>query len=192
MQGIPVVRAKACITTGDHTGKEPSQSYFCEGKIPSDDPNAMPTAEQQLLGLLGFLLPDCEVTEIEQVEAAIEEVNRRGPLVIIGVRNTEKNKKKYQNVYFNKLVEGATFEQPAEESSDDAGSVTAETQEEGSSDQPENDIEAPAKGDTVLVEGQEGEYQVTRVYQSRGTADVVSKNDDSKISGVSWRDLSIV
>src|SRR5688572_14220784 len=99
--GIPIVRANAAITTGDHVGKEPSQSYFCEGKLPSDDPNAMPTAEQQLLGLLGFLLPDCEISDIEQVEAAIEEVNRRGPLCIIGVRNMSKNGKKYQNVYFN-------------------------------------------------------------------------------------------
>ena len=188
MAGIPVVRAKAAITTGDHAGKEPSQSYFCEGKMPSDDPEAMPTAEQQLLGLLGFLLPDCEVTEIEQVEAAIEEVNRRGPLCIVGIRNTAKNGKKYQNVYFNKLVEAATFEQ--EESGDAADATSAEEETPVESDEPE--AEAPVKGDTVLIEGEQGEFEVARVYQSRQTADCVSKADGTKKSGIAWSDLSIV
>jgi hypothetical protein len=191
MEGTPVVRVTGTITTGPHEGKEPSQTFFCEGKQPSDDKDAMPTAEQQLLGLLEWLLPDCEISDISQVEAAIDEVNGRMPLVIINVRNTKSktNGKTYQNVYFNKMVKERTLEQ-TEAPNDDAVPVASQEKEEVQSDEPT--LVAPVKGDVVLIEDLEGEYEVTRVYQSRQTIDAVSKADGSKATGIGWSQIEIV
>lgn len=183
-EGVPIVRAKARVNQGPHEGKEPSQTYFCEGKQ-WVDPNSdeMPTAEQQLLGLLSWLLPDIQIDDQSQVPDAIELVNERGPLCIIGVKNTkDKNDptKIYQNVYFNKLVKPATFETDA-------------AQAEATNDEPtqvEENEYVPAKGDMVFVEDDETgtEYEVAQVSQSKQTVNLVD-SEGTKKNGIAWASL---
>ena len=184
MEGVPVVRFKAAINSGQHEGKEPSQSYFCEGKPIPTDPEDFPTAEQQVLGLLQWLLPDVDISEVEQVPDAIDLLNKRGPICVIGIRNTEKDGKKYQNVYFNKLVKAVSFEQadePADEGSDDT-----------SSDDSGADDYVPAKDDIVTIDGQDGEWEVTAVSQSNQTANLKSSDGSARMNKIAWRDLTLV
>ena len=76
------------------------------------DPQEPPTAEQEVVGLLAWLLPGMDISEVEQVPDAIALVNERGPLCLVGVRKTknETTNKEYQNIYLNKLLKGSTFE----------------------------------------------------------------------------------
>lgn len=185
MEGIPIVRVKATINSGEHEGKEPSQSYFCEGKPVPSDPKEFPTAEQQLLGLLEWMLPDIEISEIEQVPDAIALINERGPICIVGVRNTEntETKKKYQNLYFNKLVKGASF---------DTEAASAVATDDEPTDVVEDDY-VPAKGDIVSVEGDDDEWEVASVSQSSRTANLKSTTDDTgRKNRVPWTDLTLV
>ena len=61
LEGVPIVRFTATIDGGEHEGKEPKKTFFLQGKPPVDpQSDEMPTDEQQLLGLLEFILPDVE------------------------------------------------------------------------------------------------------------------------------------
>lgn len=185
MEGVPIVRAKGQVTTGPYEGKEPSQSYFCEGKPPvPEGSDEMPTAEQQLLALLAWLLPDIQIDDISQVSDAIDLVNERRPLAIIGIRNTKSKNtgKDYQNLYFNKLVKPVTAEGEIKAQA----STTTETSEAPT----EDTTYVPAKGDMVFIDGDESgtEYEVVQVSQSKQTANVVD-SEGSKTNGVAWHNL---
>ena len=188
MEGTPLVRFTACINQGPYEGQEPSKVFFCEGKPIPTSPDEFPTAEQQLVGLLGFLLPDVEIDDVEQVEQAIDEINRRGPVCIVGIRNREVNGKKYQDVFFNKVVVEDSFASndtsPAEESKD--GVDSAETTDTD----PPFDYE-PTKGDMVILDGDEGEWEVAQVSQSRKTVNLVNPEGVRK-SGIAWADVSLL
>jgi hypothetical protein len=179
MEGIPIVRLKAKVTTGAHEGKEPSQSFFCEGKPPTSDPKEMPTAEQQLLGLIAWLLPDIQIDDPSQIEDAIAEINNRIPLCIVGVSNKKGTKdptKIYQNIFFNKLVKPATTEAP------DHAPVDGDTEVDAPADY------VPAKGDMVFA-GDDGiEYEVVQVSQSKRTVNLVDASG-SKLGQVAWDTL---
>lgn len=193
MEGIPIVRVKGLIDQGPYEGLEPSQSYFCEGKPVPSDPDEFPTAEMQLLGLLGHLLPDIQIDEISQVPQAIELVNERGPRCEIGIRNTaDKNdtEKKYQNIYFNKLLKAQTFEANSSSQNDTVTETTA-SDESSNLDEPEVSDYVPAKGDMVTVEGEDTEYEVAQVSQARKTANLTDSEGNRK-NGISWEDLTLV
>lgn len=186
-EGVPIVRVAATINSGTHQGKEPSKSFFCEGKpIPPEGSDEMPTAEQQLLGLVGFLLPDYDVSEMEidQLEDALALINERKIVCIIGVKNTENavSKKKYQNVYFNKLVsfDGGDAPQEPEAADNDAPF----------DDNPEPEF-APAKGDTCSVEGKDGDWVVDSVSQSRQLANLTN-DEGTKIRNIPWSDITVL
>ena len=188
MEGVPVVKFTATIGEGKFEGKEPTKSFFCEGKTPPPEgSDEMPTAEQQLLGLIGFLLPDYDVSglEVDQVEQALEIINKRGLICEIGVKNTENTatKKKYQNVYFNRLLS----EVPAEDSESDSDP------DEDPADDPDDfqEFDAPAKGDTVLVDGKDGEWTVDSVSQSKELANL-HNDDGDKLRNIGWADITIV
>lgn len=189
MEGTPFVRFNACVNQGPHEGLEPSKVFFCEGKPLPTDPDEFPTAEQQLLGLLGFLLPDIQIDDVEQVEQAIEEVNNRGPVCIIGIRSRKgKDGKDYQDVYFNKIVKEASFDQTDHDSSSEGdGASDAETTEVPVSDY------SPSKGDMVLIDGDddEEEWEILQVSQSRKTVNLVNA-DGTKKNGVSWDNIVLI
>jgi len=191
MEGIPIVRVKAAISEGKYTGLEPSKSFFCEGKPIPSDPQEPPTAEQEVVGLLAWLLPDMDISEVEQVPDAIALVNERGPLCLVGVRNTtnKDTKKEYQNIYLNKLLKGSTFESAEAEAVTESDS--GEGTEDGSSE-PEPDY-VPAKGDIVTLEGKDEEWEITAVSQARKTVNVRDTADEStRINGVAWADCLLV
>lgn len=185
MEGIPVVRVKAAIDAGPYKGLEPSQSYFCEGKPPATSDDELPTAEQQLLGLLGHLLPDIQIESDDQVPQAIDLVNERGPRVEIGIRNKENGDKKYQNVYFNKVLEAQTFESGAA-----SEGAQQETSKAADADSDSPDYE-PAKGDMVTLEGSDSEWEVKQVSQSRKTANL-EDGDGNRQNGIEWAKLSLL
>ena len=190
MEGVPFVRFTACINQGPHEGQEPSKVFFCEGKPLPTDKDEFPTAEQQLLGLLSFLLPDIEIDDIEQVEQAIEEVNNRGPVCIIGIRSRKgKDGKDYQDVYFNKVVKEASFDAPQEENtpSSEGGSEShAETTNE-----PPFDY-TPTKGDMVSLDGDDdGEWEITQVSQSRKTVNITNSEGVRK-NGIPWSEVELI
>lgn len=197
MEGVPIVRATASITAGQYLGQEPSQSFFCQGK-PCDDPDK-PTDEQKLLGLLEFLLPDVQIDEADQVEQAIELVNQRGPLCLVAVRNTVgTNKKEYQNVYFNKVLKGSTFEDESNAGSDppeqDTASGAETTQSSDDSPlggDPDTPDYVPVKGDMVTVVDKDGEWEIKQVSQSRLTVNIEDQ-DGQRINGVPWTDLTLL
>ena len=179
-EGVPTVRFRATIDQGPYEGLEPSKVFFCEGKPVPTDPDEFPTAEQQLIGLLGFLLPDIQIDEVSEVEAAIELVNERGPTCLIGVRNRKVGDKEYQDVFFNKIIKGQSF--AVEDSSpSQAASSDAETT-------PDSTEYVPVKGDMVFLDGEDTEYEVAQVSQSRKTANLIDQDGTRKTS-IAWADL---
>lgn len=178
MEGVPIVRIVATVNDGEYEGIEPNKTFFCEGLEVSQDPTDRPTAEQELLGLLAWLLPDIEIEDVEQVPDALALLNERGPICLVGVRNTKgDNGKAYQNLYFNKLIKAASFEdgevEPAkEENAGDPGY-------------------APAKDDIVTIEGIDGEWTVQAVSQSRKTANLFN-DEGTKKNGIPWGELTLV
>ena len=187
-EGNPYVSFKATINQGPYEGQEPSKLLLCKGEPISTDKDAFPTAEQQLIGLLGFLLPDIEIEDIDQVEAAIDEINRRGPVCLINVRNRKVEDKTYQDVFFNKVVKDQSFasnESPEVADDSDGGEADAETPETD----PPFDFE-PTKGDMVTVDG-DGEWEVLQVSKSRKTVNVVD-TDGTKKNGVAWDSLELI
>lgn len=180
MEGVPIVKFKATINSGKYEGMEPSQSYFCEGKAPEDD---RPTAEQQVIALCQYLLPDIDIQEVEQVPDALDLINERGPICVIGIKNTksEKTGKEYQNVYFNKLVKPISFEQDTD--------TEGEAQEKGSTDDPDY---VPMVKDVVrLTDEGDDEWEVSSVSQSRQTANLKNPEGTRK-NGIAWNDLALV
>lgn len=192
MEGVPIVRAIAAITTGPCEGLEPSQSYFCEGKPLPQSEDEMPTAEQQLLGLLAFLLPDIEIDDIGQVEQAIQLVNERGPLVLVAIRNTKSKTtdKEYQNLYFNKIIKDHTFEVGTITPSQEAEPETTTSDDKSIVDGPDAPTYVPAKGDMVTVDF-EGEWEVKQVSQARLTVNVEDA-DGTRKNGVAWDSLELI
>lgn len=187
-EGTPYVSFKATINQGPYEGQEPSKLFLCKGEPISTDKDAFPTAEQQLIGLLGFLLPDIEIEDIEQVEEAIDEVNRRGPVCIINIRNRKVGDKTYQDTFFNKLVKESSFtsnESPSGADDSDGGEADAETPETD----PPFDYE-PSKGDMVTVDG-DGEWEVAQVSKSRKTANLVDA-EGTKKNGIAWDSLELI
>lgn len=199
MEGVPIVRANAEISAGTHKGLEPSQSYFCEGKPLPQGKDEMPTAEQQLMGLLAFLLPDINEDDItiDNIDQIIAEVNSRKPLVLVGIRTTKskKTEKEYQNLFFNKLIQDITTEDTtSSQEPDPSDPVDAETTP---SDETATvaDADAPAyvpgKGDMVSIDGEDGEWEVKQVSQARQTANLEDENGERK-NGISWLSLDLL
>lgn len=191
MEGIPIVKVKAAINEGKYAGLEPSKSFFCEGKPIPTDPDERPTAEQELLGLLQWILPDMDISEVEQVPDAIELVNERGPVCLIGIRNTvnEATKKEYQNLYLNKLLKASSFETADDQGSDSPEADAAGEPEEAGSDGGDDYV--PAKDDIVTVEGLDGEWTVAAVSQARKTVNL-SNEEGTRKNGVAWQDCLLV
>lgn len=200
MEGVPIVRANAEISAGSHKGLEPSQSYFCEGKPLPQSKDEMPTAEQQLMGLLAFLLPDINEDDItiDNIDQIIAEVNSRKPLVLVGIKTTKSKttEKEYQNLYFNKLIQEQTTEDttPSQEASDPSEQNTAGTTTSDDSanvDDADAPTYIPAKGDMVSIDGEDGEWEVAQVSQARMTANLTDI-DGTRKNGVSWLSLDLL
>lgn len=212
--GIPWVRIKATISDGEHQGKEPSQFYYLEGKVPSDDPEAMMTNEEKLAGDLKIILHDLDIEKIleknpEQMESLIAEVNKRSPKMKIYVRNsigkagTKNAGKAFQDVYFNELLDGGTSNgesQEEEESGEEASEeeevsdeeVTEEESEEEAEESTDDEPAAPAVGDPAMYKGKgmtkAKEWKITTVNNKERT--VTLKGHGKTVSKVSWDKLS--
>lgn len=188
-EGCPFASFKACINQGPHEGLEPSKLFVFKGDPIPTDPDAFPTNEQQAIGLLGFLLPDIEIDDIEQVEQAIELVNERGPVCIIGIRERKgKDGKDYQDIFFNKVVKDQSFDtadKPSSSSSEDDRKDHAET-----TDDPPFDY-TPTKGDMVTLADDENDWEVAQVSQSRKTVNLIGA-DGTKKNGIAWQDVTLI
>lgn len=211
--GVPWARIKATVNEGEHEGKEPSQFYYLDGKMPSDDPEAMMTNEEKLAGDLKTILPDVEVETIleknpEQLEAMIAEINSTSPVVKIYVRNSEgkagtKNAgKAFQDVYFNELLSGGSSngEESQEESGEEASEeevgeeevTEEESEEEVVEESADDEPAAPAVGDPAMYTAKGArkakEFKIVTVNNKART--VTLTGHGMKYSGVSWDKLS--
>lgn len=198
--GTPWVKITATVNDGEQEGKEPNNFYFLDGKMPSDADDAMPTNEERLAGDLKQILPDVEVegTDATQIEAFVEEINTRSPVMRIGVKNrtgkdgTKSAGKRFQDIYFNELLssgESNAEEGSAQEEGEGEEEVTEESEEEDDSELVEEEgEEAPAVGDPVMYKPQGAakarEFAVMTVNQGKRT--VTLSDGKKKYSNVSW------
>lgn len=197
------VEIAATVRDGEHKGKEPKNFYVLEGKPVSDEPDAMPTAEEKLVGDLKQILQDIEVEETlesepEQLEAMLKEINDRSPVMRIGIRNTfgkkpHNNGKHYQDLYFNELLEGGSSgeEKGPEEGQDkeEEGDPEEGGEEEGGEpdDGADDTVAAPAKDDEVWFTpkgGKRRKFVVKTVNQGKQTVTV--SDGTKKFSDVAW------
>lgn len=204
--GKAFVELTASINEGPHLGKEPRVFYVLEGKPISDDPDAMPTAEQQLVGDLKQLLTDIDVEgtladEPDQLESLIEELESRQVTARIGVRNRigKKDGKAYQDVYFNEVLSTGEASngqeessQPKEEGGEEEGEEEGGEEEGGEEEggEPDDEPVAPAVGDRVMYQpkgGRKREFVVKTVNQRKQTVTV--SDGAKKFSDVSWEAL---
>ena len=193
MEGVPIVTVKSTIDQGPYEGLEPKTTLFCEGKPILEDERA--TAEQELIGLLGFLLPDIQIDEVSQVPQAIELVNERGPRVEVGVRNTtdkvDKNKK-YQNVYYNKVLKHSTFDQSSstEHVAKDSSAQETTQSDDSAERSVDSDTYVPSKGDMVSLDDDDSgtEWEVLQVSQARQTVNL-SDSEGNRKNGEAWSKL---
>lgn len=207
----PYVRLKATISDGDFAGLEPQNFHYLDGKMPSDAEDAMPTNEEKLAGDLKQILPDLDIEETlssspEKIEAIIAEINTRGQKMRIGVSNrigkegSKSAGKRFQDVYFNELLEGGSptngqvHEEEAEAESDEEEVVEESEDEEEvveEEDASDDGSAAPGVGDTVLYRPKGGrkdlEFEVTSVNNGKETVGI--KGNGKKYSGVPWSSL---
>lgn len=191
-EGVPIVTFTTKIDSGTHKDKTPEKAFFCHGHPPVDEgSDERPTDEQIMMGLIGFLLPDMDVEDLEisQVEQAFEIINERGPRVEIGIKNnTGTNGKAYQNVFYNKLLEPATLIDLSEPTDDEVDAEVGDDPDDLSDDTTDY---AYAKGDAVTCEDQPGEWKINSVSQSRRLANIVN-GKGTKVNNVSWDALTII
>jgi hypothetical protein len=204
--GTPYVEITATISDGDQEGKEPKAFYMLDGKMPSNDPQAMPTNEERLAGDLKTLLPDIDIEGTlsenpEQIESIVEEINSRSLKVRIGVKNrigkegTKGAGKRFQDVYFNEILEGVIEDGQEEESNEEEGGeeVVEEDGEEIVEEEGGEEV-APVKGDTVMFKPKGArearEFKVKTVNNGKRT--VTLSDGKKQFSEISWDSIEIM
>jgi hypothetical protein len=196
---VPFVKFSTVIAKGEFEGKQPSKSFYLDPDSPR-----ISTEQEFLIKDLKTLLPDMddeiENSDPQDVEDFCATITERNPLVRGAVKNTEKNDKKYQTVYFNEVL---TDEDIAESDKPKTKKKPSPAEEEAAEEEGEEEAEvegeeegevSPEKGMSCLFQpkgGKEREFTILSVNNSKET--VIVKDEAGKtFKDVSWDKLTLL